>query len=479
MTKTSQLAGLLTLAVLLQGTVLAQGEEKQQNPAPGSSTAVNKQEKASVESGQEVEINEDNYRQFMELKDGTQQRAVLPENAYQPRSGMQKLDELPEASQKHLREQLREVIVNSDQWQPGDENKEYPYEPSAAATGNPALAKQEAEAWGELVDGYHQREAQIHDNSARANAAGNSGGEIPGPEGSAGQAPQNMAGQMGGQMAGQSGSQAGGQAGEGEQGSQQNQQGQPGQQSRESQAQRQAQRQAQGAARDPNAKSTEGVSQNAMEFLQQISQQNGNASAATRSTAGPQGQPGQPGQQGKGQQGSESEAGAGQQAQEGSESETSAGQQAQEGSESETSAGQQAQAGSESEASAGQQATDGNGSEADDGQQGAEKPPSTNPTAPADNPQEATAEPEDDSPVGVSQNALQYLAGQGENDNSDPDQTAPAAVRGTLSINDLLNAQGVGNSPGGNAPNNSAGDAQGADEDKDNRDDEGKDQNDQ
>jgi hypothetical protein len=78
---------------------------------------------AEPAADQEVEINEDNYRQFMELKDAMRQRTVLPENAYQSQAGLQKLDKLPESSQKHLRNQLREVIVEGEAWQPGDEDR--------------------------------------------------------------------------------------------------------------------------------------------------------------------------------------------------------------------------------------------------------------------------------------------------------------------------------------------------------------------
>ncbi|MGB5487471.1 MAG: hypothetical protein WBN06_08780, partial [Lysobacterales bacterium] len=124
-----------------------------------------------VPAGQEVEINEDNYRQFMELKDPNFQREIIPENVFKPGSGLQKLEKLPEESQKHLRNQLREIIVQGDPWQPGDEETEYPYTPSAEASSNPALEKQELEAWGELVDSYHDRESQIYENSSGSQAA--------------------------------------------------------------------------------------------------------------------------------------------------------------------------------------------------------------------------------------------------------------------------------------------------------------------
>jgi hypothetical protein len=196
----------------------------------------------SAPPGQEVGINEDNYRQFMELKDPLQQRDILPEDAYKPQSGLQKLENLPEESQKHLRNQLREIIVQGDQWQPGDEEIDYPYVPSEAAGTNPSLQKQEAEAWDELVDSYHVREAEIYENSARSEmAAANtsaSGGQAGNGEGSASDS-----------------------AGQGDTGEQMSQEG-------GSEQSKGKDSYSPNSPNDPNAVSTEGVSQNALEFLQ-------------------------------------------------------------------------------------------------------------------------------------------------------------------------------------------------------------------
>ncbi len=136
-----------------------QAEEATENASPGS---------------QEVEYNDENYRRFMELKDQPGQRSSLPTNTYQ--SGTQKLDKLPESSQKHLRNQLREIILDGAEWAPGDENKEYPYVASVAAEKDPALRQQEQEAWGELVGKYHQREAQIYARTHGKEAGGAEGG---------------------------------------------------------------------------------------------------------------------------------------------------------------------------------------------------------------------------------------------------------------------------------------------------------------
>jgi hypothetical protein len=226
-------------------------------------------------AGQEVEINEDNYRQFMELRDARQQRNVLPENAFKPKSGSQKLDDLPEASQKHLRNQLREIIVQGDEWQPGDEGDVYPYVPSEAAGTDPSLQKQEAEAWGELVDSYHARESQIHENSAMTQAAQAAGGSPGGgsPNGS----------ESGGDKEGEGETQdgAGGQAGD------------------ENSAEQasSADSYSPNASKDPNAKSTSGVSQNAMEFLKGMADRNGEPSGTgtgnSNEDAGQQEQQGQ------------------------------------------------------------------------------------------------------------------------------------------------------------------------------------------
>ena len=191
MNKQFQLISLLTILVFWNvPSGFAQDDEAtttQTSEADVEETAPDSEE---VPAGQEVEINEDNYRQFMELKDARQQRDMLPENSYQSQAGAQKIDKLPEESQKHLRNELREIIIQGDQWQPGDEDTDYPYVPSKTASTNQALQKQEAGAWGELVDDYHKREAEMYGNASRtkassatAGAAGEGSGE---GEGSAG-----------------------------------------------------------------------------------------------------------------------------------------------------------------------------------------------------------------------------------------------------------------------------------------------------
>ena len=231
-----QFTALLSVALLLHAPLgFSQDED-------AVSSTESPQETVNTPADQEVEINEDNYRQFMELKDERRQRNMMPETAFKPQSGVQKLDKLPEASQKHLREQLREIIVQGDPWKPGDKNSEYPYTPSDAAENSESLQKQEAEAWGELVDSYHQRESQIHGNAARSQAAaaaagGGSGEESGGGDGSSG--------------------------GSTEQGSQGQQAGQESKSKQNSAAGSYSP----GSSNESNEKSTAGVSQNAMEFL--------------------------------------------------------------------------------------------------------------------------------------------------------------------------------------------------------------------
>ena len=131
-------------------------------------------EEEAKQGSSEVEYSEDNYRRFMELKDQNLEKSNMPTNAYQ--AGQQKLDELPEASQKHLRNELREVILQEGKWAAGDEDNDYPYVPSEAAKTDAGLKQQEAEAWDELVGKYQEREAQIHANSSRSDAAGAAAG---------------------------------------------------------------------------------------------------------------------------------------------------------------------------------------------------------------------------------------------------------------------------------------------------------------
>ena len=392
MNKHFQLTVLLSiLAFLYAPAGFSQQDEAGATQAAETDGEETASEEEASRAGQEVEINEDNYRQFMELRDARQQRDMLPENSYQSQAGAQKIDKLPEESQKHLRNELREIIIQGDQWQPGDEGGEYPYVPSNAASTNPALQKQEAGAWGELVDNYHKREAEIYANASRSQAASATAGAVG--EGSA---------QGSGEGEGSAGGNTG-QGGEGQQGSEQN----------SSKQNSTAGSYSPNASNDPNATSTEGVSQNAMEFLQ--GQGNQVANAGEANSASSDGNNGQADTQAGGQTDGQAQNG---QAQSG---------QAQSG---------QAQSG-----------------QAQDGQQTSDEQSRTASTSAESSPSPSPDEPESDSTAGASQNALEYLMGN----------TTPTNQEGTLTIEDLMNAQGIGNATSPGPPPGSANDEENPD----------------
>jgi hypothetical protein len=241
------LIAFLLTGLLFMSVPLAFAQQQKANP---SANDANTDDNTQAPPGQEVEINEDNYRQFMELRDARLRRGILLEDAFKPGATPQKRDKWPEESQKHLRNQLREIIVRGDQWQPGDENKSYPYVPSEAARTNQSLQKQEAEAWGELVENYHKREAQIYANSARSQAAMASDKTLGGSSNTGEGSPGDGTGQPGSVE-------------------------QAATQTREN-AENSGGGFAPGEMRDSNANTKAGVSQNAMEFLNRM--QNGNSS---------------------------------------------------------------------------------------------------------------------------------------------------------------------------------------------------------
>lgn len=429
MKKYFRLIGLLTIPLLLSTSVVF-AEEKE--PAPPQETGAEKATEAGadVPASQEVEITEDNYRQFMELKDARGQRNILPEDTFKPDSGLQKLDKLPEESQKHLRNQLREIIVQGNQWQPGDEDLNYPYVPSAAARADQPLQNQEAEAWGELVDNYHRREAQIYENSARTRAA--------------------MASEDGSD--GGSGDGSGNQKVSSDQGT-----GEAGEVAQDSQRRRsESDGQAGGyAPNGSNEQSSAGVSQNAMEFLKGLGNRGSSGTDGNGdSTSDDDGQaPGQgpAGQQGDSEQSkvaaaagsppvtapdpnAKSVAGTSQNALEFLKGNGSQDSKTGEGS-SDSSTGD-----------SGQGDQQGQG-DAEAGQQSGEEQKRTASAADDGAPLSPASESGSESTTGTSQNALEYLMGQGSQtgQNIPPDTTSPA---GTLSIEDLLKAQGVLNATG-------------------------------
>ena len=429
---------LTAFALFLCSQVHAQGTTATQDATDATAA-----EERPVPNSQEVEVNEDVYRQFMELKNARQQRNILPEDAFKPGSGSQKLDKLPEESQKHLRNQLREIIVQGAPWQPGDVGKNYPYVPSAAAADNQQLQKQEAEAWGELLDSYHKREAQIHENSARTAAA---------------MAPENAlnSNQPGG-AAGQNAAQQGeGQTGSGK--------------TAESQTQAKQESQDNAAlansSRVTSSTGTDGVSQNAMEFLKRMGSTGGpidsenqaedgtNEDTGSESgVGGPLDEPTQVTQQypdsqstaqdpspdaNTGQQAAESLAGTSQNALEFlKQNGDQAGEQSNDGTGD----------------SPGESDNPGNAEEALAQASNSQAETNATETENSVSNQDATA-----TTAGTSQNALEYLSGQQPPSpaGQEPDATNPGDPGGTLNISDLVNARGLGTdrnlSPPGNTP---------------------------
>jgi hypothetical protein len=187
-----------------------------------------------VSASQETDVSEDNYRRFMELREASRRQQDQPYAALAPPRGLEKLDQLPEASQKHLRNELRSIIVEGDRWTPAEHDKAYPFVASPGAEADPELRSQEAEAWAELVANYHAREAEIY--SAQGQSRGGSG-------------------QPGDSMAGQEG------------------RGQPSTNSAATTGTADARRDADyGGATPEQAMQRQGSSQNALEYLRQSGQ---------------------------------------------------------------------------------------------------------------------------------------------------------------------------------------------------------------
>jgi len=444
---------------LLFGAPLALAQQ-----AEPAAPAADKAEDTAAEekqdsSSQEVEINEDTYRQFMELKDANRQGDIIPETVYKPGSGLQKLDKLPEESQKHLRNELREIIVDGDPWQPGDENADYPYTPSEAASKNPALQKQEQEAWGELVDSYNQREAQIY-----ADRAGNRAAMSPG-DGNSGQ-PGSGANKEG----------KDGDDKEGVPGQESETQGNPGQDAA-------AGAFSPDAVNDPNAQGESGVSQNALQFLQSMgSAGNGAAEAAPGAQQPNTGQPGSPaasGNQAQAQTGqanasapdssvanSSQGAASNTTAQAGGASQNAMKYLQQAGAQGQQSGQDNSQStaqNSSNDAAQGEQSREsgeaGEQGENEAASQGESKTLASQQTESAEKKVKVpipegdiaftASESEEDSTAGSAQNALEYLKGEntgtGQAADAETETTPPA---GTLNIQDLLHAQGVGGATG-------------------------------
>jgi len=120
----------------------------------------------------EVEESDEAYRRRMELEDARQRDLgyTLPPETYVQQQ--EKIDQLPEESRDNIRDQLVDIIVEDGEWEPGDALKDYPYEPTAAASADPELLQREQDAWDEQIEKYHKREAAAY---------GTYLGPVPGP----------------------------------------------------------------------------------------------------------------------------------------------------------------------------------------------------------------------------------------------------------------------------------------------------------
>ena len=156
---------------------------------------------AAADDSQQVEDSDEAYRRRMELEDARHRDPtyVDPQDGY--RRELEKIDGLPEASRDNIREQLIDIIVENGEWSPDDARRDYPYQPSAAAQADPALATREQEAWDEQIEKYHAREAAAF-GAYRGPAGGP--GNPDGPEGGA-DGGENGASGAGGGQSGQTG----------------------------------------------------------------------------------------------------------------------------------------------------------------------------------------------------------------------------------------------------------------------------------
>jgi hypothetical protein len=154
------LAGFVTLSSVSSYGQQSAADEATEEPGQPANSA-----------SQETDINEDNYRRFMELRDQSRQRPTAPYAVLAPPSNLEKMGQLPESSQKHLRNQLLGIILDGGRWEPDDAAKEYAFVPSDAAEVDSQLRSSEAAAWSELIQNYHARESEIYQAGARARSA--------------------------------------------------------------------------------------------------------------------------------------------------------------------------------------------------------------------------------------------------------------------------------------------------------------------
>ncbi|MEJ8566020.1 hypothetical protein [Elongatibacter sediminis] len=236
-------------------------------------------------SSRRVDESEENFRQRMELRE-QRFRDRQPSNTTFSYSTSRegKLANLPPESQRHIREQLSDLVIESRLWEPGVDLSDYPYEPSEAAAGDALLAQQEREAWVEQLQKYQEAEQAAHAAEQAAARAREAGG---GPAGEAAQ--------------GQSGAAPGGSPGRSD-GARSEDSGDA------SAAERQASRAGAAQAADrESAESTEaarepsGVTESALDYLrrQGLAQQPGGGEGDDPDGSSPTGNSGAPGETGE------------------------------------------------------------------------------------------------------------------------------------------------------------------------------------
>ncbi len=136
------------LLLLLSLGCLIEAQAQQSAPQTGEND----------ESSEHTEETEEAYRRRMELE-GARDQETFTNTSYTAQREQEEIDKLPEESQKNIRKQITDIIIENDQWEPSDVLEDYPYEPTEAAAKDPVLREQEEEAWAEQVDKYHKREA--------------------------------------------------------------------------------------------------------------------------------------------------------------------------------------------------------------------------------------------------------------------------------------------------------------------------------
>jgi len=155
--------GLLLSMVLVWGGLFAQ---------TGAPVSADDTVKADEDSSKRVDESEESYRTRMELRDQRYREQKRADMIYSNQGGTSKLDRLPEASREHIKKQMREMIIASRQWKPGEDVSDYPYEPSQAAQTDAQLRSQEREAWAEQLQKYQQREAAAYAGGQDASEGG-------------------------------------------------------------------------------------------------------------------------------------------------------------------------------------------------------------------------------------------------------------------------------------------------------------------